>query len=127
MTIRTAAALTLTLLSGAATAEGRMSAEDIRRDIVGRRIYLATPLGGEIPLFYRRDGRVDGTGEAVGLGRWFRPNDEGRWWIEGDRLCQQWASWYGGERLCFVLTRLSSGQVRWVRDNGESGIARIGP
>ncbi len=39
----------------------------------------ATPFGGEFPLNYRRNGKVDGNGEALGLGRWVKPEDTGRW------------------------------------------------
>lgn len=103
-----------------------LSGEDIRREIIGKRIFLATPLGGELPLNYRRDGRVDGSGEAIGLGRFFRPTDDGRWWIDGNRLCQQWRTWYDGQQMCFTLRRTSEGRLAWRRDNGETGVARIG-
>jgi hypothetical protein len=102
------------------------SANDIERQIIGRTIYLATPLGGEFPLNYRRGGQVDGNGEALGLGRWVKPNDEGRWWIDGNRLCQQFQSWYDGQAMCFDLTSTGERTLRWVRDNGERGTARIG-
>lgn len=112
--------------AGAARADEPLSADDIRADIVGRRIYLAAPFGGELPLYYRKDGYVDGSGEAIGLGRWVRPNDSGRWWIAGDRLCQQFKTWYDGQKMCFDLKRVSANKVFWRRDNGQTGIARIG-
>lgn len=93
----------------------------------GKRIYLAIPFGGEFPLYYQRDGKVDGSGETVGLGRFFRPNDSGKWWIEEEtRLCQQWESWYEGRKFCFELRRLPGDKLAWYRDDGERGIARIG-
>jgi hypothetical protein len=104
----------------------QLSGDDIRSSIVGRRIFLATPFGGEFPLNYRRNGVVDGDGEALGLGRFIKPSDQGRWWVRGDRLCQQFSTWYRGARLCFELTRIGPNQLRWVRDNGQSGTARIG-
>lgn len=103
-----------------------MTAADIQRDIIGRRIYLAAPMGGELPLHYQRSGKVDGSGEAVGLGKWLKPNDSGRWWIAGDKLCQQFTSWYDGKRMCFDLTRKTASTVAWRRDDGETGVARIG-
>jgi len=99
---------------------------DIRRDIIGRTIYLATPLGGELPLNYRKAGTVDGNGAAIGLGRFFKPSDTGTWWIESNRLCQKFRSWYKGATMCFVLERTGPGRVKWTRDNGKTGIARIG-
>ena len=54
------------------------------------------------------------------------PNDKGRWWIKGDRLCQQFTSWYKGAPMCFELIRTGDKRLKWIRDNGETGTARIG-
>lgn len=114
------------LVAVAPSLANELGDQEIKARISGKRIYLAAPLGGEFPLFYRPDGYVDGSGEAVGLGRLARPKDSGRWWVRGDRLCQKWQNWYEGKVLCFALTELGSGRLRWVQDNGDSGIARIG-
>jgi hypothetical protein len=119
------AAIASLLLSSGVQAR-TMTEEDIRSKIVGKRIFLAAPIGGEFPLFYRRDGRVDGTGEALGLGRFIRPTDSGRWWISGNRLCQQWQTWYDGRRMCFEIIYLGNSRIRWNQDNGDTGVARIG-
>ncbi len=109
------------------TPDGKLGGEEIRKAVSGKRIYLSVPLGGEIPLFYRPDGRVDGSGEAAGLGRFLRPSNSGRWWVEGNRLCQKWTSWYDGKTFCFTLSRAGSvDAVAWFRDDGASGVARIG-
>lgn len=98
----------------------------INKIISGRRIYLSVPFSGEMPLFYRKDGYVDGSGEAVGLGKFIAPQDSGKWWVDGSRLCQQWSQWYGGKVFCFTLEKLSNDRLIWRRDDGEEGIARIG-
>jgi hypothetical protein len=113
-------------LFGSQVQARELAESDIREKISGKRIFLAVPLGGEFPLFYRKDGRVDGTGEAVGLGRLARPTDGGRWWVSGNRLCQQWQTWYDGKRMCFQLIHLGGNRLRWNQDNGETGLARIG-
>lgn len=118
--------MAVALTSATAFANERFTASDIREDIIGKRIYLAVPLGGEFPLNYRKNGQVDGSGEALGLGRFAKPNDTGRWWIKGDRLCQQFTSWYKGAPMCFELQRINDKQLKWTRDNGETGTARIG-
>lgn len=110
----------------AAASQERISASDIRSDIIGKRIYLAAPLGGEFPLNYRASGVVDGSGEALGLGRFVKPNDTGKWWIRGDRLCQQFSTWYKGAPMCFELYRTGDKTLKWIRDNGQTGTARIG-
>lgn len=80
-----------------------------------------------MPLYYRSDGVVDGSGEAIGLGRFFAPTDQGTWWIERNQLCQQWQRWYDGRQFCFRLESLGDNRLIWRRDDGEEGIARIGP
>lgn len=108
-----------------ASGDTLMSAEEVRRVVTQNRIYLATPLGGELPLTYFADGRVDGSGEAAGLGRFLRPSDNGRWWMSGNQLCQQWREWYKGRRFCFTLERAGGNAVIWRRDDGETGKARL--
>lgn len=99
---------------------------EIKQTVTGKRIYLKTPFGGEFPLNYRRDGRVDGSGQAVGLGRFMQPEDQGRWWVAGNKLCQQWQTWYDGKRFCFELSKGEGDTLFWTRDDGLEGRARIG-
>jgi hypothetical protein len=110
----------------AAASEAAYTAHDIRQKIVGKRIYLAAPMGGEFPLNYRKSGMVDGSGEALGLGRLVKPSDTGKWWISGNRLCQQFQTWYKGAPMCFELYKTGDDSLKWVRDNGQTGTARIG-
>ena len=119
-----APALALCLIAAPAAAEA-LSGDKLKSFISGKRIYLAVPLGGEIPLNYRPGGTVDGTGEAAGLGRYMTPKDRGRWWVSGNRLCQKWQQWYDGKTFCFTVTKLAYSRIRWVRDDGKSGIARL--
>ena len=95
--------------------------------VAGRRIYLSVPFGGEFPLYYQKDGRVDGSGEAVGLGKFLSPTDSGKWWVENDKLCQQWSQWYHGKVFCFTLEKLPDNKLIWRRDDGYEGVARVGP
>jgi len=116
--------LLLASLAGPAAAD-KLSGQQLQSFISGKRIFLAVPLGGEIPLTYRPGGVVDGSGEAAGLGRYMTPKDKGRWWVSGDRLCQKWQQWYDGKTFCFTVTMLADNRIRWVRDDGKSGIARL--
>ncbi|MDB5650967.1 MAG: hypothetical protein JWL62_2487 [Hyphomicrobiales bacterium] len=115
-----------TLSGGAMAASQNLSGPELGHVVSGRQIYLATPLGGEFPLNYRADGRVDGTGDAVGLGKFMQPKDSGRWWIAGDKLCQKWTNWYDGKVFCFTLTKTGENRLAWQRDDGMTGTARIG-
>lgn len=118
--------LSLVLAVPAAQAAGEtLSGSTLKSFISGKRIYLQVPLGGELPLTYRTDGRVDGTGEAAGLGRYMTPKDSGRWWVTGDKLCQKWQEWYDGKTFCFTVTKINDSRIRWLRDDGRSGVARV--
>jgi hypothetical protein len=121
------AAIGAALLAAPAAADtGAMTDKEIRAAVVGKRIYLQTPFGGEFPLNYRTNGKVDGDGQALGLGRFMAPADKGKWWIKGGRLCQQWTEWYDGKAQCFVLQRTGETTLYWKRDDGLEGEARIG-
>lgn len=102
-----------------------LSGDQLRKLVTGRTVYLSAPLGGEFPLTYRADGTVSGDGQAVGLGRLYAARETGRWFMRGDNLCQQFPTWYSGQRLCFSVQELGNRRIRWTRDNGESGIARV--
>jgi len=116
----------LAILAAAPASASTLTGPEIRQTVTGKRIYLSVPMGGEFPLYYRPDGRIDGSGEAVGLGRFLKPKDSGRWWVAGDRLCQKWQTWYDGKTFCFTLANRGGDKVAWARDDGEKGVARIG-
>ena len=124
--VATLLAMVTGLPQASASGKGEpLAGSALKSFISGKRIYLATPLGGEIPLNYRANGVVDGSGDAVGLGRYMTPKDSGRWWVSGNRLCQKWKEWYKGRTFCFTVDKLSDNKIRWVRDDGKSGIARV--
>jgi len=125
MRIALATGVVLALCAASPAQSEPLSASDIEREIIGKRIYLAAPFGGEFPLNYLANGEVNGDGQALGLGRFMQPRDRGRWWIDADRLCQQFETWYDGEPMCFNLTWIGPDQVQWIRNNGETGTARI--
>lgn len=103
-----------------------LSGAALKSFMSGKRVYLAVPMGGELPLHYRSSGVVDGSGEAVGLGKYLTPKDRGRWWVSGGKVCQKWQEWYDGRTFCFTVTKLSETKIRWVRDDGAKGVARVG-
>jgi len=124
--MRAIGAATATLfLSVSAVAAENLKGDALREAVAGKAIYLATPFGGEFPLNYRRNGVVDGSGKAIGLGRWMQPTDSGSWWIDGEKLCQKWRSWYDGRRFCFTVKSTGPKRIAWTRDDGLSGAARV--
>jgi hypothetical protein len=76
---------------------------------------------------------VTGDGTALGLGRWLAPKETGRWWVRGDRLCQQWPTWYDGKPSCFQIrmtgerTQMgASGRPQWKGAHRGLSSARSG-
>ena len=123
-------ALALCVLAGTAAQPLSAHAEQlagpaIKDAVNGKRIYLATPFGGEFPLYYKTNGQVTGDGTALGLGRYLAPRETGRWFVDGNRLCQQFPTWYRGQVNCFTLRKTGETTLRWRRDDGYSGRARI--
>ena len=108
--------------AGAETLSGQAIAELVK----GKRVYLATPFGGEFPLHYKPNGQVTGDGTALGLGKYFAPRETGRWFVRENQLCQQFPTWYKGKVSCFSLQKTGDTTLRWRRDDGYSGRARVG-
>lgn len=102
-----------------------MSGTEIRQNISGRTVYLATKWGIEFPLTYARNGRVTGDGRGTGLGKYFAPKETGQWWVKGNSMCQKFPTWYDGRTFCFRLEKTASNELIWRRSDGASGSARL--
>jgi hypothetical protein len=101
-----------------------LSGSDIKSTIGGKQVMLKTFWGG-FPLRYASSGAVTGDGTALGLAKFFAPKETGKWWVAGDQLCQQFPTWYKGQKLCFTLSRKDATTLKWVREDGYSGTAKI--
>jgi hypothetical protein len=102
----------------------QLSGPDIQTTINGKQVMLKTFWGG-FPLRYSTSGAVTGDGTALGLAKFFAPKETGKWWVAGDQLCQQFPTWYKGQKLCFTLERQNETTLKWVREDGYSGTAKI--
>lgn len=116
-------ALTLIGSIGPVAAEP-LAGDALKTAVAGKRIFLAIPLGGEFPLRYLPDGRLEGTSPNSLLARLDPTTDTGRWWVKGTALCQVWRHWYEGRRYCFTLETTGARSLSWVREDGLSGKAR---
>ena len=121
-----AGAATMMLLGASASAGAeQLTGSELKQFVTGKRVYLATPFGGEFPLNYKTSGAVTGDGTALGLGKFLAPKETGRWWVRGETLCQQWPTWYDGKPSCFRIIKTGEQSLTWERDDGRKGKARI--
>jgi len=95
--------------------------------VSGRTIFIQTPIGEEVAVRYRPNGTMVGNSSAqlAFLAGEDVKSDKGRWWVQREQLCQQWRSWSKGREFCYKL-RVSGQKVRWSRNDGKSGTARLG-
>jgi hypothetical protein len=120
-------AVSLALSAAVSLAESvALSGDTLRQAISGKTVFLNIS-GFELPISYAANGRMTGKMGAVAasFARGDGAQDRGKWWVAGDQLCQQWSSWMEGKSYCYRLTRQGA-TVRWVRNDGRSGTARIG-
>lgn len=118
-----AAALSLAVAAPAVAEE--LGPEAIKEAISGKKVFLATPYGVELPLVYKANGQVQGDVSGISMASMFTPRETGKWWVDGNRMCQQWPTWYDGKAFCFTLRQTGEGSLSWVRDDGLKGTARI--
>ena len=112
------------LLTTVAYAEPQpLAGSAIRETFAGSTIELDTPLAATVPIHYLDNGQV--TGEAGNLS-WLlgSATDKGRWWVEKDRLCHKWKTWFEAENQCLRL-RQDGDRLFWVRDDGKTGTATL--
>lgn len=125
-TLLAAACSALALGAALAAEPASLSGDELRKAVSGKTVYL-TISGFELPIRYSPSGSMEGSMGVVAasLARGDGASDRGKWWISGNQLCQRWTSWMEGKSYCYTLTRQGN-SVRWLRDDGRSGTARIG-
>jgi hypothetical protein len=133
-TLFTAAALTALVLGAslsivdADAAEAKtasLAGNDLRKAVSGKTVYLKIS-GFELPIRYAAGGTMTGKMSTIAASlSGGGASDRGTWWITGDQLCQRWTSWMDGKSYCYKLTGTGGNAVRWVRNDGRAGTARI--
>jgi hypothetical protein len=121
-----AAAIALPFTAALAAEPTKLAGDELRKAVSGKTVYLNVS-GFELPIRYAANGRMTGMmgTVAASFSRGDGSSDSGKWWVADDQLCQKWMSWMEGKQYCYKLTRQGA-SVRWVRDDGRSGTARIG-
>ena len=105
----------------------RAHRRQLRKTVSGKTVFLIIS-GFELPINYSANGRMTGkmSTAAASLSRGDGSSDSGKWWVENDQLCQKWTAWMDGKTYCYKLTQQGKTTVRWVRNDGRSGTARLG-
>jgi hypothetical protein len=119
-------AAALSASATAAVAESvSLSGDELRQAVTGKTVYLNIS-GFELPIKYAANGRMTGkmSTVAASFSRGDGSSDTGKWWVADDQLCQKWSSWMESKQYCYKLTRNGT-SVRWVRNDGRSGTARL--
>ena len=106
-------------------AEDALSGAALQNAVAGRTVYINTPMG-EVPIRYSKNGSVSGYTELAVLDGESTTQDRGRWWVAENKLCLRWQNWMSGATHCFTMHRVSPTVVRWRREDGKSGFARLG-
>ncbi len=105
--------------------EEALTGAALQSTVAGRTVYINTPMG-EVPIRYLKNGSVRGNTELALLDGESTAVDHGRWWVSDNKLCIRWKNWMEGATHCFTMHRIGPTHVRWRREDGKSGIARIG-
>jgi hypothetical protein len=135
-TLLVAAALTalmlgaaLSLISTDALAETKtaeLKGDALRKAVSGKTVYLNIS-GFELPIRYSASGSMSGSMGVIAatFARGDGASDRGKWWIAEDQICQRWTSWLDGKSYCYKFA-VNGSAIKWVRNDGASGTARIG-
>ncbi|MEJ2124545.1 MAG: hypothetical protein P8Y47_06950 [Alphaproteobacteria bacterium] len=125
--IVTALALSCGIAFGAVADPVLLTGKSLAKAVSGRTIFIQTPIGEEVAVRYRSNGTMVGKSSAqlAFLAGESTKKDKGHWWVRSEQLCQQWRSWSKGRKYCYKL-RVSGKRVRWSRNDGKTGTARLG-
>jgi hypothetical protein len=112
--------------TGTLAEDAALNGDELKKAISGKTVFLKIS-GFELPIKYAANGRMTGkmSTVAASLSRGDGSSDSGKWWVENDQLCQKWTAWMDSKTYCYKLTQQGK-TVRWVRNDGKSGTARIG-
>jgi peptidoglycan hydrolase-like protein with peptidoglycan-binding domain len=79
--------------------------------------------GGTQSGFTERGERFEGVfsanGTMVATVDFGMHRDTGRWWVRGDRFCNQWRRWVDGKTRCSTVEHIEDNKYRQHRDDGS--------
>jgi hypothetical protein len=113
----------LSVASATGAAAVAVTGPEMETLLSGATVEMDTPLGPKITVRYVAGGRL--SGNAAELSSYLgAPTDSGRWWVEGNRLCNKWMKWFEAEVQCLDLKREGQ-KIVWQNQTGTRGTATI--
>ncbi|MEM7291842.1 MAG: hypothetical protein AAF420_00440 [Pseudomonadota bacterium] len=79
----------------------------------GKSISGVNSFGNPYRVEYLKDGNMDG---VAGFNNEYV--DTGRWWIDGDKFCRQYSTWFEGVAGCYGIS-VEGDSVRFHGDDGN--------
>ncbi|MDA7949577.1 MAG: hypothetical protein MPJ78_19150 [Hyphomicrobiaceae bacterium] len=113
--------------AGATHAESHnLEGAALEKAVAGKIVYMSDS-AGTVPIHYKADKTMSGKLQMVTavLAVTAPKRDQGKWWVQGDRLCQRWNRWLDAKTHCYKLKR-DGNNVLWERNDGRKGKARVG-
>ncbi|CAN1564028.1 hypothetical protein MCEMSEM23_02824 [Rhabdaerophilaceae bacterium] len=98
---------------------------EIIRLIGAHELHLSGTGGGTGSLRYSENGASVGTAKGPYSADFSSRQDTGRWWVMGNRLCQQWAAWFAGQTFCVTIERRNDRIVIWRWESGKARRFRL--
>ena len=84
-----------------------LSGSDIEKAFIGKRLKWKTVDGYEGTVRYSKNGSA-----KVNIKKPERVSDKGKWWVKGNRLCNQWEVIRDGKPKCFTYRQQSDGSYK---------------
>lgn len=100
-------ALSIPILFSFSAQAANLSASDIEKAFIGKRLKWKTVDGYEGTVRYSKNGSA-----RVTIKKPERVSDKGKWWIKGNRMCNQWEVVREGKPKCFSYKQLSDGSYK---------------
>ena len=94
------------LVSTIATAK-TLTADDIKEKLIGKKQSFVTKDGFTGNVRYSKNGKA-----KLWKGNFTPSSDSGKWWFEGNKICNQWKVIRGGQPKCSSIRTSAGGKYK---------------
>jgi hypothetical protein len=110
-----AAAIALIGASSALAHHGELTADEIKKTLVGSKARYTNDKGVTFEMRFEEDGSAKLTGDNSF-------SDTGNWNIDGDRFCEQWKRFRHGEKACWTVRHMKSDNYSFEGSNEAADV-----